>query len=80
MLKQTQATPHQNEGALMDPKAAAAFLQCSDWTLAEWRCKGIGPRYAKIGNRVRYTPAALAEWIESRTVSSTSEHSMKQAG
>lgn len=66
--------------ALLDPKAAAAFLSCSDWTLAEWRCKGTGPRYVKLGNRVRYTPAALADWIEAHTVASTSEHDMRKAG
>lgn len=68
-------------GALLDPKAAAAFLGgLSEWTLAEWRCKGTGPRFVKLGNRVRYTPAALAEWIESRTVASTSEHDARKAG
>jgi predicted DNA-binding transcriptional regulator AlpA len=67
-------------GALLDPKAAAAFLNLSEWTLAAYRCAGNGPRYVKLGNRVRYTPAALAEWIESRTVASTSEHDAKKVG
>lgn len=67
-------------GALLDPKAAAAFLDLSEWMLAEYRCKGTGPRYAKLGNRVKYTPAALAEWIEAHTGASTSEHDMRKAG
>jgi len=67
-------------GALLNPKAAATFLNLSEWTLAEYRCKGTGPRYCKLGNRVKYTPAALAEWIESHTVASTSEHDAKKAG
>jgi len=67
-------------GALLDPKAAAAFLGCSDWTLAEWRCTGAGPRFVKVGRLVRYTPAALAEWIESHTGASTSEHDARKAG
>jgi predicted DNA-binding transcriptional regulator AlpA len=67
-------------GANLDPEAAAAFLGCSVWTLAAYRCKGTGPRYFKLGNRVRYAPAALAEWIDSRTVASTSEHDMKKVG
>jgi len=67
-------------GALLDPKAAPAFLNLSEWTLAEYRCKGTGPRYAKLGNRVKYTPAALTEWIESHTAASTSEHDAKKAG
>ena len=65
-------------GALLDPPAAAAFLGCSYWTLAMWRCQGIGPRFCKLGNRVRYTPAALAEWIEAHSAASTSEHDAKK--
>jgi hypothetical protein len=60
--------------------AAAAFLSCSAWTLAEWRCKGTGPRFVKLGNRVRYTPAALAEFIEANSGASTSEHGARKAG
>jgi hypothetical protein len=67
-------------GALLDPKAAAAFLDLSEWTLAAYRCAGNGPRFCKFGNRVKYTPAALAEWIDSRTVASTSEHDAKKVG
>lgn len=80
-MNKMNETPPPPGGALLDPKAAAAFLGgLSEWTLAEWRCKGNGPRFVKVGNRVRYTPAALAEWIESRTVASTSEHDSRKAG
>ncbi len=67
-------------GALLDPKAAAAFLGLSEWTLAEWRCKGTGPRFIKLGNRVRYTPAELAAWCEAHSGASTSEHDVRKAG
>ena len=60
-------------GALMDGKATAAFLGLSEWTLAAWRCSGDGPRYSKLGNRIRYSTTALNQWIESKTVGSTSE-------
>ena len=74
MTTTTQAITHPPAGgALLDSKATAAFLGLSDWTLAKWRCTGEGPRFCKIGSLIRYTPAALAEWIESRTVASTSE-------
>jgi len=78
--KKPEPLPLAPGGALMDPEAAAAFLRCSVWTLAAYRCNGMGPRFCKLGNRVRYTPAALAEWIESHTVASTSEHDMKKVG
>ena len=64
----------------LDPEAAAAFLGCSPWTLAAYRCKGTGPRYFKVGNRVRYTATALVEWIDVHTVASTSEHDAKKVG
>ena len=67
-------------GALLDPKAAAAFLNCSEWTLAAYRCEGKGPRFMRLGNRIRYTPSALAEWIEANTAASTSEHDARKAG
>ncbi|HJW73268.1 MAG TPA: helix-turn-helix domain-containing protein [Geothrix sp.] len=66
--------------ALLDPKAAAAYLDLSEWTLAEWRCRGNGPRYFKISNRVRYSLAELNIWLEARSVVSTSEHDAKKAG
>lgn len=66
--------------ALLDPEGAAAFLHCSTWTLAEWRCKGTGPRFCKLGNRVRYSPEVLTAWIEAHSAASTSEHEMKKAG
>ena len=66
-------------GALLDPKAAAIYYGLSEWTLAEWRCKGTGPRFIKLGNRVRYSLAALAEYTEAHTVASTSEHDAKKA-
>ena len=60
--------------ALMDSEAAAEFLKCSCWTLAAWRCKGGGPRFCKLGNRVRYALADLEKWVEAHTANSTSEH------
>lgn len=65
---------------LMDPKTAAAFMGLSAWTLAEWRCAGTGPRFAKLGGRVRYPLAEVSAWIAARTAASTSEHDARKAG
>jgi hypothetical protein len=72
--------PSSIPGALRYPEDAAEFLGCSVWTLAEWRCKGIGPRFVKVGGRVRYAPEDLTAWIASRTVASTSEHDAMKVG
>ena len=66
------APPHAG-GALLDTKAAAAFLGCSTWTLCEWRCTGAGPRFVRVGRLCKYAPEALQAWIERNTCNSTSD-------
>jgi len=52
-------------GDLVDDKEAAAILGATVQTLRNWRWKGAGPRYRKIGQRlVRYHRADLAAFIE----------------
>jgi predicted DNA-binding transcriptional regulator AlpA len=41
-------------------------------TLANWRVKGLGPSFVKIGAAVRYRPEDVQAWIDSRVFSSTS--------
>lgn len=43
-------------------KEAAAFLRCSDRTLARWRAEGIGPSYYQHRGRVLYAVAVLRAW------------------
>jgi predicted DNA-binding transcriptional regulator AlpA len=52
---------------LMDPRATAAYLGVSALTLADFRCKGVGPDFIKVGAAVRYRRSALESWLESRT-------------
>lgn len=62
---------------LLDQKAAAAYLGCKEQTLAEWRCKGIGPLFVKVGRLVRYTHQDLNAWIEQNKCSSTTSYSRR---
>ena len=71
--KKMEPHPLAAGGALLDTAAAAAFLGCSPWSLCEWRVTGDGPRFVRVGRLVRYTPAALAEWIDRNTCNSTSD-------
>jgi len=32
--------------------------------MAQWRHRGIGPPYLKIGHHVRYKQEALVSWID----------------
>ena len=47
------------EPAFMCQKALAKRWDISVKTLEQWRWKGIGPRFLKIGNRVRYDLAEI---------------------
>ncbi|MEQ8823822.1 MAG: hypothetical protein RIC14_05565 [Filomicrobium sp.] len=57
----------------MRPRAAAAYLNTTESTLADWRLKGFGPKFAKVGRAVIYRQCWLDEFIESRAVTSTAE-------
>lgn len=40
-------------------------------TLANWRTKGGGPDYVKIGGKIMYEIAAVSKWERFRTYGST---------
>jgi predicted DNA-binding transcriptional regulator AlpA len=56
-----------------DTKGAADKIGVKPATLEAWRCRGGGPRFAKIGRAVRYYDSDLDEFIEARKRTSTSE-------
>lgn len=70
-------TPPKTSGAvvarLMTPKEAAHLLRVSLSWLAKARMRGDGPPFIKIGRAIRYTEAALLQWMKSRQRQSTSE-------
>lgn len=58
---------------LLDTRDAAERLKLSDSYLAKLRVLGGGPRYFKLGRRVRYDPDDLTAWARSSARNSTSE-------
>lgn len=56
---------------LLDARATAGILGVSEQTLAKWRVNGDGPRFLKIGSRIRYDRKDLDDWLEQRRRSST---------
>ena len=49
--------------------AAAEFCALKPSTLEKYRCRGIGPRFVRLGVRVvGYDIRDLIAWIESRKV------------
>ena len=59
--------------SLLDPKSVATFLSVSVATLADWRCRGGGPRFTRAGHLVRYRMSALNEWLDGQEVSTNAE-------
>ena len=57
-----------NPDALLDQAGAASRLGKSEGTLENWRWKGYGPRYVKIGGAVRYRQSDLDYWLNQQTI------------
>ena len=44
----------------------AEVLGIPEKTLTEWRSRGLGPAYLKVGRYVRYRWSAVNEWLSTR--------------
>ena len=69
-------TPHKSSASPDDaltPKEVASRLRVSSSWLAKSRMRGDGPPYFPVGRSIRYSEAALINWMRSRQRSSTSE-------
>lgn len=66
MTLETPAPPSAASPAdLLDENEAAASLSVAVQTMRNWRWKGEGPRYVKVGARlVRYRRGDLAAFVE----------------
>ena len=58
---------------VLTTKEAAQRLRLSSSWLAKARMRGDGPPFIQIGRAIRYTEAALIQWMKSRQRLSTSE-------
>lgn len=63
------------------PRETSILTGNSERTLQRLRVKGGGPEFVKLtGKKIGYTGEALRRWIESRSVRSTSDASVRLAG
>lgn len=58
---------------LVTPERLAKELGVTEKTLSQWRYKGTGPRYLKLGgagrtNPVRYRRADISRWLDAQPV------------
>lgn len=56
---------------LMTTAQAAELLQVKPQTLEQWRWRGCGPRFVKVGRSCRYRRADLDAYLTGRTFEST---------
>jgi excisionase family DNA binding protein len=49
------------------PEEVAEMLGVPKHTLDQWRSKGSGPDYLKIGRHVRYRWSAVNAWLDAQT-------------
>lgn len=49
----------------LSEKKAAACMDAHPQTLKRWRAQGRGPKFLRLGGRIRYTPQAIQEYISS---------------
>lgn len=59
--------------ALLTERQAADHLGVTVRTMLRWRQAGTGPRYLRVGHRVRYRPEALSEYVAGREYASTAD-------
>ena len=59
---------------LLKPDEAGAYLGFTAGWLAKLRMNGSGPKYSKLGLKIRYARSDLDAWIAAGRSASTSEH------
>jgi predicted DNA-binding transcriptional regulator AlpA len=59
--------------SLLREGEVAQRLAISVKTLRNWRWRGFGPSFCKLGSSVRYAATDIEEWVARRTAKSTAE-------
>jgi excisionase family DNA binding protein len=57
---------------LLTTEEAASALGLSRRTLEDWRLRGCGPRFVRLGGAVRYRPSELSRFVLRGEADSTS--------
>ncbi len=52
---------------LTDPPAVAAALGMSNIALTQWRYRGGGPPFIRVGRRIRYRWSDVQAWLDENT-------------
>lgn len=55
------------ESEYVRPEKLAVTLGVSSGTLSNWRVKGGGPKFTKLGGRVVYSLEEVEKWLKKNT-------------
>ena len=58
---------------LLTPPVLSERIGQTERTLSEWRTRGDGPAFIRVGKTVRYRPESVDEWLLSREHNSTKD-------
>jgi predicted DNA-binding transcriptional regulator AlpA len=72
-MKINAATVMGNAVARLIVPEAAEYLRLKKGTLDNWRSRGRGPRFIKLGRKVSYDTRDLDHWINQNKQSSTAD-------
>lgn len=64
MANAQNAAPRTDLTPLLNEKEACAYLGVSVHTVRDWRLKGRGPLFVKVGASVRYRVTDIARFVE----------------
>lgn len=51
---------------LITTKELAEFLGCSEYTIVQYRAKGTGPKFLRLGRLIRYRIPDLEQWLTTK--------------
>lgn len=64
----TEPEPPAPLDELLEPEEVSAWLQMSTGTLSQWRSRGGGPPFVRVGRHVRYPRSEAEKWLAERTI------------
>lgn len=78
--EKSRQEPSKSESKLLDENELAQWIDEPVSSIQKWRVSGKGPKFIKKPKGVGYRVSDVEKWLDERTVSSTSEASMRGIG
>jgi predicted DNA-binding transcriptional regulator AlpA len=79
-LERSARHPTQHAHVYLNTPGAAERLDVSPRTLIDYRSRGGGPKWVRLGRAVRYRSDWLDQWADERAVTSTSQETARARG